>query len=163
MSHLEREALIESRIEALDLAPQLLITPGGLYASAVQDGLTLYLSGQVPRVGDSVPYVGRVGDEVSLEEGTKAARLCVSRLLGAIKESLGSYARVRRLCKMTVFAQAASPSALSAVAEAASTALEEVFSPSGSHARTTIGVALLPRNAPVEIELIVAVEPGGTN
>jgi enamine deaminase RidA (YjgF/YER057c/UK114 family) len=120
------------------------------------DGL-MYVSGQIPRVRGAVAVVGRVGAEVSLEEGRRAARVCIVRALAAVRQSGGTLDRVRRVLRMNVHVQSAPNfTEHSEVADAASDIVNELLGADGGHTRTTTGAYQLPRNAAVEIDLLVA-------
>ena len=106
-----------------------------------------------------VRIIGKVGAEVSVEQAQEAARLCILQGLAWIKESLGSLDRIERVLKLTGYV-ASAPGFVQqpVVIDASSRLLLDIFGKAGRHARTAVGVAELPRNAPVEIELIVAIE-----
>ena len=134
------------------------IKVGGNYVPLVRDGDIVYLSGQIPRVGDVVVVTGEAGSEVSLAQAQNAARICIMRALALLQRSLGSLEQVRAVPKMTVYVRSAPGfSQQSEVADAASEILFTVLGPAGAHARTSVGVAQLPKNATVEIDLIASV------
>lgn len=127
------------------------------YQVTVEHDGILYVSGQIPRVRGAVAVAGAVGADVSLEEGRRAARLCVVRALAAVRQAAGSLDRVERVLRMTVHVRsAANFTEHSEVADAASDIVYELFDNDGGHARTTVGVYQLPKNAAVEIDLTVA-------
>ena len=135
------------------------IKVGGNYAPLVRVGDTLYVSGQVPRVGDTVIVTGRAGADVPLERAQLAARICAMRALALLQRSLGSLEKIRALAKLNVFVQCADAfTQQSEVADAASELLLAVIGPAGVHARTSIGVLQLPKNATVELDLIAVAE-----
>ncbi|RZL90476.1 MAG: RidA family protein, partial [Variovorax sp.] len=126
------------------------IRVGGHYASAVREGRTVYLSGQVPRVGSTVVVTGRVGDAVSLEQARLAAQICTLRALAILRQTLGSLDAVERVLRVTVFIQSTADfTQQSEVADAASDLLHRVFGEAGVHTRTSVGVYSLPKNAAV--------------
>lgn len=127
------------------------------YEVAIEHDGELYISGQIPRVRGAVAVTGSVGADVSLEEGRHAARLCVLRALAVIRQTVGTLDRVKKILRMTVYVKSA-PHFVeqSEVADAASDILYTVFQPSGGHTRTSVGVFQLPKNAAVEIDMIVA-------
>lgn len=138
------------------------IRVGGHYASAVRDGRTVYLSGQVPRVGSTVVVTGRVGDAVSLEQARLAAQICTLRALAILRQTLGSLDAVERVLRVTVFIQSTADfTQQSEVADAASDLLHRVFGEAGVHTRTSVGVYSLPKNAAVELDMVVAAGEGG--
>jgi enamine deaminase RidA (YjgF/YER057c/UK114 family) len=130
---------------------------GGNYVPLVRDGDTLYVSGQVPRVGDAVAVTGRVGEQVSLGQAQLGAKICAMRALALLQRELGSLDRVRQILRVTVFTQsAASFTQLSEVADGASELLHAVLGEAGRHTRTSVGVYQLPKNASVELDLVAS-------
>lgn len=141
----------------LDLTAPLQI--GGHYASITEHQGVAYLSGQVPRIGSTVVATGRVGQAVDLQQARDAAEVCALRLLAILDQAHG-LDRVAKVLKLGVFVQSdATFTQHSEVADAASDLLHEVFGEAGRHARTSVGVAQLPKNAAVEIDAIVALLP----
>ena len=117
-----------------------------------------YVSGQLPKIDGEVRAHGRLGEGVSLEQGKEAARICGIQALACLAEALGSIDRVGRILRVSGFVSSApgffhQPAVIDAVSEL----MVEVFGEAGRHARSAIGVAALPRNAPVEVELIASV------
>jgi enamine deaminase RidA (YjgF/YER057c/UK114 family) len=134
------------------------IRAGGNYVATVQHDRTIFVSGQVPRVGTEVVVTGRVGEAVSLADAQKAARVCALRALVLLAQSLGSLERVERILRVTVFTQSAPGfTQQSEVADAASDVFHDVLGDAGRHTRTSVGVFQLPKNASVELDLIAAV------
>ena len=132
---------------------------GGKYVSTVQHEDKIYVSGQIPRVGSTVVVTGRVGAETSLEQGKLAAKICTMRALALLRQSLGDLNRVKKILRITVYVQSAATfTQQSEVADGASEVLHTVFSSSGVHTRTSVGVLQLPKNAAVELDMIAAVE-----
>lgn len=130
---------------------------GGHYVSVVREHDTLYVSGQVPRVGGTVLVTGRVGESVDLAQAQFAARICAMRALLLLQQTLGSLDHVARILRVTVYTQsAASFTQQSEVADAASDLLHTVLGDAGQHARTSVGVYQLPKNASVELDLIAS-------
>jgi enamine deaminase RidA (YjgF/YER057c/UK114 family) len=133
---------------------------GGNYAPLVRDGDTLYVSGQIPRVGDTVVFTGRAGATVSLAEAQRAARVCAMRALALLQRSLGSLEPIRAIPRINVYVQSADTfTQQSEVADGASDLLIAVLGPAGVHARTSVGVYQLPKNATVELDLVAVAEP----
>ena len=127
-------------------------------AVVVYDGVA-YVSGQIPRAGSQVLMTGKLGRDVSLEQGQQAARACILQALSQLKAELGDLGRVRRILKVTGFvASAENFTQQPQVIDAASNLLGLAFGDAGRHARSAIGVAELPRGVPVEIELVAAVQ-----
>jgi len=130
------------------------IRVGGNYQAVVRDGHLLYVSGQVPRIGSEVVVKGAVGGEVDLAVAQRAARIAVLRCLALLRRELGSLDRVARMLTMTVYVRSAAGfTRQSEVADAASELLLQVMGDAGHHARTSVGVAELPKGAAVEIAL----------
>jgi enamine deaminase RidA (YjgF/YER057c/UK114 family) len=130
---------------------------GGNYVSVVQHGDQVYVSGQIPRVGNTVVVTGRAGAEVSVSQAQLAAKVCAMRALALLRQSLGSLERVKHILRMTVYVQSAQDfTQQSEVADAASEVLYAVLGPAGVHTRTSVGVVQLPKNASVELDLIAA-------
>lgn len=155
----ERHQLIQARIDALgiDLGR---FAPGGAYASVVEDGGVVYVSGMVPSLDGQVVALGRVGAEVSLEEAQRAARISTLRCLAALKDHLVDLGRIRKVLRLTAYIQPAPGFfQLSEVSNGASETLNAVLSPDGAHSRTSVGVAALPRNAVLELDMVVSVRP----
>lgn len=132
---------------------------GGNYVSIVENGGEAYISGQVPRVGDKVVVTGRVGADVSLQQARHAAKICAMRALAILRQSPGGLDRIRKILRITVYVQSAADfTQHSEVADAASEVLYSIFAEAGVHTRTSVGVYQLPKNASVELDMIVAVD-----
>ncbi len=130
---------------------------GGSYTSLVRDGRTLYLSGQLPRIGDHVAVAGVVGAEVSLERAKRAAAIATLRALTLLRQELGSLQRLRGVLRVTVFVHCTADfTQHSEVADGASDLLWRVLGTAGAHTRTSVGVLQLPKNAAVELDLIAS-------
>ncbi|WNW13865.1 RidA family protein [Pseudomonas sp. DTU_2021_1001937_2_SI_NGA_ILE_001] len=128
---------------------------GGDYVPVIQHADQVHVSGQIPRVNDSVVHPGRVGAEVSLADAQIAAQVSALRCLALLEAHLGSLERIRRLVRMNVFVQSASDFCQqSEVANAASAIFHQVLGEAGVHTRTSVGVYQLPKNAAVEIDLL---------
>lgn len=128
---------------------------GGNYVPVVQHGDQVFVSGQIPRVGNTVVVTGRVGSETSVLQAQLAAKICAMRALALLRQSLGSLDHVKHILRITVFVQSAQDfTQQSEVADAASDVLYAVLGPAGAHTRTSVGVVQLPKSASVEIDLI---------
>lgn len=139
----------------LDAALQI----GGNYASYAAHGDLVYVSGQIPRIGNSVAVAGRVGATVSLAEAQRAAEICTLRALAVLHQAYG-LARLAAILKLNVFVQSAEDfTQQSEVADAASNLLASVFGDAGKPTRTSVGVYQLPKNAAVELDLVAALCP----
>ena len=131
--------------------------PLASYVPAVRTGDLVYTSGQVPLVDGAIAATGKVGEQVSVADAAGHARTCALNALAAIDALVGIDA-VRRVVKVVGFvASAPGFTDQPAVVNGASDLLGEVFGEAGQHARSAVGVAELPRNVPVEVELIVEV------
>ena len=138
-----------------DLSAPLQI--GGSYTSLVRDGRTLYLSGQLPRIGDHVAVAGVVGAEVSLDRAKRASAIAMLRALTLLRHELGSLERLNAVLRLTVYVHCSADfTQHSEVADGASDLLWRVLGPAGTHTRTSVGVLQLPKNAAVELDLIAS-------
>lgn len=128
---------------------------GGNYTPLVRDGNHLYISGQIPRVGDAIVLPGRVGDTLTLAQAQIAAGISALRCLGLLKQALGSLDQVKAIPRITVYVRSAEDfDQQSEVANGASDLLHEILGAAGVHTRTSIGVMQLPKSAAVEIDMI---------
>jgi enamine deaminase RidA (YjgF/YER057c/UK114 family) len=149
--------MIEQRLRALGLVLPEAAQPSFNYVPVTVHQGVAYVSGQMPKVDGEVRLFGKLGAEVSLEQGREQARICVLQGLACLKAELGDLARITKVLKVTGFvASAAGFNAQPKVIDAASDLLVEVLGPLARHARSAVGVAELPRNAAVEIEFVVA-------
>lgn len=146
----------EARLRVLGLRVPGAPKPVAAYVPGVEvDGL-IYTSGQLPLVDGELRYRGRVGDELSPEEGYEAARLCALNCLGVIRSLVGSLDHVERVVRITGYVRSAPGfEGQPGVINGASDLILEVFGDTGRHARAAVGVSELPLGAPVELELIV--------
>jgi enamine deaminase RidA (YjgF/YER057c/UK114 family) len=130
---------------------------GGNYVSAVRNGNDIYVSGQIPRIDNQVMVVGRVGSEVTLEQGRHGAQICTMRALAILGQMLGDLEPIRKILRINVYVQSAADfTQQSEVADGASEVLYRIFGDAGVHTRTSLGVYQLPKNASVEVDMIVA-------
>jgi len=151
-------AEIEARLAARGYRLPEPVAPAYQYVAVVVHGDLAYVSGQIPRAGNEVLMTGKLGAEVTLEQGQRAAEACVLQGLAQLKGELGDLGRVARVIKVTGFvASATGFTQQPQVIDAASSLLTLAFAELGRHARSAVGVAELPRGVPVEIEMIVAV------
>jgi enamine deaminase RidA (YjgF/YER057c/UK114 family) len=131
------------------------IKVGGNYVPLKRDGSTIYISGQIPRVQDTVVVTGRVGATVDLDQARLAAQICVMRALAFLQRECGSLAYVQTILQITVYVKCAENfTQQSEVADAASDLLVQVLGAAGTHARTSVGVYQLPKNASVELDMV---------
>jgi enamine deaminase RidA (YjgF/YER057c/UK114 family) len=148
----------EDRLAELGLKVPEVAKPVAAYVPAVRVGSFVYTSGQLPMVDGALPKTGKVGAEVTAEEGKALARQCALNALAAIRAEIGELSNVRRVVKVVGFvASAPDFTGQPGVVNGASELLGQVFGEAGVHARSAVGVAVLPLDAPVEIELIVEV------
>jgi enamine deaminase RidA (YjgF/YER057c/UK114 family) len=132
--------------------------PVAAYVPAVRSGSHVYTSGQLPLRDGELICTGLVGAEVSPEQATECAQQCALNALAAVRADIADLGAVARIVKVVVFvASAAGFTGQPQVANGASELLGEVFGDAGRHARSAVGVAVLPLGAPVEVELIVEV------
>ncbi len=149
-----------SRLHELGLELPPVATPAGSYVPATQTGALIFTAGQLPFSGGELHRTGKVGDTVSPEEAKECARLCVLNALAAAAERAGGLDNLRNIVKVTGFvASAASFNGQPGVLNGASELLGEVFGDAGLHARSAVGVSELPLDAPVEVELVVSLDP----
>jgi enamine deaminase RidA (YjgF/YER057c/UK114 family) len=150
---------IDNRLAELGIALPKPAAPVAAYVPAVEIGGLLHISGQISVGDDGNLILGRLGEDVNLERGTEAARRCGIMLLAQIKAALGSLDRVERIVKLGVFVNSA-PSFTDQpkVANGASELMQQVFGEAGRHARSAVGVAVLPLGVAVEVDAIVAVK-----
>ena len=147
---------IEDRLKELGLQLPTVSKPVAAYVPAIVTGNLVFTAGQLPFVDGKLEATGKVGAEVSAEDAAKLARTCALNALAAASSVIGSLDRVTRVVKVVGFV-ASSPdfSGQPGVVNGASELLGEVFGESGQHARSAVGVAVLPLDAPVEVELIL--------
>jgi enamine deaminase RidA (YjgF/YER057c/UK114 family) len=146
------------RLAALGLTLPPVAAPVAAYVPAVRTGRYVYTSGQLPTVDGKLPAVGKVGDEVSAQDAAGMARTCALNAIAAAASAAGGLDAIRRIVKVTGFvASAPGFGGQAQVINGASELLIEVFGEDGKHSRSAIGVAELPLNAPVEVELIAEV------
>jgi len=150
----------EARLTEMGIVLPAVPRPVAAYVPALAAGRIVYTSGQLPVAGGEVAYAGKVGLELSEEEGFQAARLCALNCLAALKSVAGSLDRVEQIVKLTGFVNSAPGFTRQPfVINGASEFLAEVFGDAGRHARSAVGVAELPLNAAVEIEMIILITP----
>jgi enamine deaminase RidA (YjgF/YER057c/UK114 family) len=141
-----------ARLAALGLTIPPVVPPAAAYVPAVQTGNVVYVSGQLPMADGALQGTGKVGDDVTPERARELAELCALNLLGAV-ENLVGLSRVVKVVKLLGFvASAEGFTGQPEVVNGASELLGKVFGEAGRHARSAVGVAELPRNAPVEVE-----------
>ncbi|WP_169980816.1 RidA family protein [Microbispora sp. H10836] len=148
----------EERLAELGLTLPEVVPPLAAYVPAVRTGDYVYTSGQLPLVNGELGVAGKVGAEVSAEEAKEQARICAVNALAAIKALVGDLSQVVRIVKVAGFvASAPGFTGQPQVLNGASELLGEVFGEAGRHARSAVGVAVLPLDAAVEVEVIAEV------
>lgn len=147
------EVLAELGLTVPDVVP-----PVAAYVPAVRSGDYVHTSGQLPMKDGALVATGKVGAEVTPEVAYDAAQLCALNALAAVKSLVGDLGRIKRVVKVVAFvASAPDFTAQPKVANGASELLGKVFGDAGVHARSAVGVAVLPLDAPVEVEIVVEV------
>lgn len=149
----------EERLADLGHTLPQVVPPVADYLPTVRSGDHVYVSGQLPVVDGELGATGKVGADVTPERARELAVVCALNALAAIKAEVGELSRVRRVVKIVGFV-ASDPSFTGQpqVVNGASELFGEVFGEAGKHARSAVGVAVLPLDAPVEVEVIVEVE-----
>jgi enamine deaminase RidA (YjgF/YER057c/UK114 family) len=146
----------EKKAEELGIKIPEPAKPLASYIPAKKVDNYVFTSGQLPFVSGKLLYTGKVGVEVSVEEAQKAAEASIINCLGAVKQLIGSIDSIESIVKLTCFVNCpADFTEQPKVANGASDLLGKIFGESGAHARSAVGVNVLPLNAPVEIEMIV--------
>ena len=149
---------VEDRLAELGLAVPDVAKPVATYVPAVKTGNHVFTSGQLPLRDGQMILTGKVGDEVSAEEAADCAKQCALNAIAAVKAEIGDLDRVTRVVKAVVFV-ASTPdfTGQPLVANGASELFGAAFGDAGKHARSAVGVSVLPLDSPVEVELIVEV------
>ncbi|MFJ4677150.1 MULTISPECIES: RidA family protein [Kitasatospora] len=149
---------VEQRLAELGLTLPEVAAPVAAYVPAVRDGVHVLTSGQLPFVAGKLPLTGKVGAEVTAEDAKELAQVCALNALAAVKSVVGDLDRVEQVVKVVGFvASAPDFTGQPGVVNGTSELLGKVFGERGVHARSAVGVAVLPLDAPVEVELTVRV------
>ncbi|MEW1633261.1 RidA family protein [Streptomyces sp. NPDC093801] len=152
--------VVEARIAELGLTLPEVVPPLATYQPAVRSGAYVYTAGQLPMVQGKLPLTGKVGAEVSPEQAKELAATCALNALAAVKSVVGDLDRITRVVKVVGFvASAPDFTGQPGVLNGASELLGEILGEKGVHARSAVGVAVLPLDAPVEIEIQVELTP----
>ncbi|HWR45284.1 RidA family protein [Sporomusa sp.] len=133
--------------------------PVAAYVAAVKDGNYVYTSGQLPFVAGELKFKGKLGKDFTVEEGYEAAKICAINCLAAIKGQIGSLDNIEKVVKIVGFVSSApgfhdQPKVINGASEL----IGAILGKAGEHARSAVGVAELPLNAAVEVEMIVKVK-----
>ncbi len=148
----------QERLQALGLKLPEVAAPVAAYVPAVRTGSYVYTSGQLPITDGELPAIGKVGAEIDTAQAKDLARICALNALAAAASVAGGLGGIRQIVKVTGFvASAPGFTGQPQVINGASELLLDVFGDAGRHARSAVGVAELPLDAPVEVELIVEV------
>ncbi len=148
----------EARLAELGITIPEVVPPLAAYRPAARTGNLVFTAGQLPARDGEMLAIGKLGGEVSEEQGYACARQCALNALAAVKAEIGSLDDIKRVVKVVVFV-ASTPdfTGQPKVANGASELLGEVFGDAGKHARSAVGVSALPLDVPVEVEIIVEV------
>lgn len=148
--------MVDSKLEQLGLKLPEVPTALGLYLPAQRSGQLLFVSGQLPMEDGQVTYTGKLGRDLSIEQGQQAARLAVLRCLAVVRNCITHWNEINQVVRLTGYVQCDDnfydhPQVINAASEL----LENLFGTAGKHARSAVGVNALPMNACCEIEMIV--------
>lgn len=146
----------EEALAELGLSVPQVVPPVASYVPAVRTGNYVYTSGQLPMRDGALMATGKVGAEVTPEEAAQCAQQCALNAIAAVKAEIGDLALIKRVVKVVAFvASTADFTGQPGVANGASELLGKVFGEAGRHARSAVGVPVLPLDAPVEVEILV--------
>jgi enamine deaminase RidA (YjgF/YER057c/UK114 family) len=152
-------SLIEAKLRALNIELPDAPKPLAAYIPAKQAGQLVFTAGQLPMLNGELFSKGLLGKDVEIEEANKAARICTLNALAAIKGLIGDLDRIKQVVRVVGYvASISSFTQQPAVINGASELLLEVFGEKGKHARSAVGMAALPLNASVEVELTVEID-----
>ena len=150
---------IENRLAELGIVLPQPAAPVASYVPVVVTGNLAHVSGQLPFIEGNL-VIGRLGEDVELDLGVRAARACGLMILAQLKAALGSLDRIERIVKLGAFVNSAATfTDQPKIANGASDLMAEVFGDAGRHARSAVGVPVLPLGAAVEVDAIVALQP----
>lgn len=148
--------MVEEKLRQLGIELPETPTPLAAYVPAVKAGDFAYTSGQIPLVKGELKFKGKVGAELTEEEGYQAARICAINCMSALKGAIGDLDKIERIVKVVGFVNSAPGFKMQPkVINGASELLGEVFGDAGKHARSAVGVNELPIDSAVEVEVIV--------
>jgi enamine deaminase RidA (YjgF/YER057c/UK114 family) len=151
--------MIEEKIKQMGVTIPEAAKPLAAYIPALQAGNMIMTSGQVPIENGQIKFAGKIGKDLSEEQGREAAKLCAINCLSAIKSIIGNLDKIKRIVKLTVFVNSADGfTAQPKIANGASEFIVEIFGDIGKHVRNAVGVSELPLNSAVEVEMIVMVD-----
>jgi enamine deaminase RidA (YjgF/YER057c/UK114 family) len=154
-----QDGMIESKLKAMAITLPEAGKPIGSYVTSVRTGNLLYTSGHIPYNDGKTKLTGKLGRDLTVEEGNKVARNVALNCLATVKASIGDLDKVKRIVKVLGLVNATEDfKDQPKVMNGASDLLVEIFGEKGKHARSAVGVASLPNGVPVEIEMILEVE-----
>jgi enamine deaminase RidA (YjgF/YER057c/UK114 family) len=149
----------ESKISEMGFSLPEAPTPLAAYVAGIISGNLVFTAGQVPLKDGKIAFQGKLGKEISVEDGQKASQICCLNCLSVVKKQIGDLQKVKQILKVTVFvASSEGFTDQPKVANGASEMLVEIFGEKGKHVRSAVGVSELPLNSAVEIEMIVEFE-----
>ena len=150
--------MIEERLDELAITLPVPPKPAGSYIPVVKAGNLLFVSGQIPMREGKVIFQGKVPTSISMEDAQKAAKLCIINALAQLKIEIGTLDKISRIVKVSGFVNSSQDFVeQSKIINAASDLLFEIFGDKGKHSRIAVGVASLPLNSAVEIDLIAEI------
>ena len=151
----EAVSAVESRLKDLGITLPEVAAPVAAYVPAVVSGNYVYTSGQLPFINGELPAKGKVGSDIDADQAKEFAAICAVNALAAVKSQIGDLDRISRIVKVVGFV-ASDPTFTGqpGVINGASELLGQVFGDAGAHARSAVGVAVLPLDASVEVEII---------
>ena len=148
-----------ARLQELGITLPEVAKPAGAYVPAVQSGNLVFTAGQIPLVEGKLIATGKVGKEISVEQAKDIARVCALNALAAIKGVIGDLDRITDVVKVVGFVASTPDFTMQPkVINGASELLQQILGDKGVHARSAVGVPVLPLDSPVEVELIVSFE-----
>lgn len=149
----------DARLKALKIQLTEPSTPEGGYVPCVRTGNLLFISGQLPKIGPQLAFKGRLGKEVSIDNGQRAAKQALANALSVAKWELGSLDKIKKVVRMTGYVNSYPGFTEQAkVMDAASEMLIQIFGDAGKHSRVSVGVTDLPLLATIELDLILEVK-----
>jgi enamine deaminase RidA (YjgF/YER057c/UK114 family) len=156
--HNTKHIMIDEKLAALNITLPTPPKPAGSYIPVVKTGNLVFVSGQIPMKDGQVQFKGQVPTSISIEDAQKAAKLCIINVLAQLKSELGTLDKISRIVRVSGFVNSSQefyehPK----IINAASDLLFEIFGEKGKHARIAVGVASLPLNSAVEIDLIAEI------
>lgn len=150
---------IEKRLKELNIKLPECPKPAAIYVPVVLSDEFIFVSGQTPKDGSNLLYKGKLGRDLTVEEGYDASRVCVLRCISALKSIVGDLDIIESIVKLTGYVNSSDDFyEQSLVINGASELIEEIFGDKGKHARVAVGTNVLPGNAAVEIEIIAKIK-----